>query len=175
MALIYPRMYSLLDMQDNVGIRDDKGRLPMPILLQLSSEKLSRSGIFLLGSAVKLMLYVGPNAPEDSIMQMFGCRIAELEPEYVRRYAWLVLILFLSRFHIYSKTHVFQRALVQSEKETSTAASGTLLAACAASTADTFLSMSSRTPLPCGRGFLKPWYDFAFVSRHDILLSYCSF
>jgi protein transport protein SEC24 len=51
---IYPRFYSLHDLPDAVGLRDENNRLPMPILRQLTAENIDRAGIYLVKTGLDM-------------------------------------------------------------------------------------------------------------------------
>jgi protein transport protein SEC24 len=79
--LIYPRFYSIHDLADGVGSRDDANRLPMPGLKQLSAENVDRTGLYLIKSALDIYLWVGKSADPQRIADLFGVASYENVPD----------------------------------------------------------------------------------------------
>ena len=69
---IYPRFYSLHDMQDHIGLKDERGRLPLPAMMQLSAERLVRHGLFLIASATDIYLFVCEQIHPQLLRDVFG-------------------------------------------------------------------------------------------------------
>ncbi|KAJ3118535.1 COPII subunit [Phlyctochytrium bullatum] len=62
---IHPRFYALHVMDPKVGLPDENDKIVLPPLLNLSSEKLERHGLFLLDNGTEIFIWVGRNiAPE---------------------------------------------------------------------------------------------------------------
>eukprot|EP00040_Diaphanoeca_grandis_P034644 m.215931 g.215931 ORF g.215931 m.215931 type:complete len:998 (-) comp33197_c0_seq1:96-3089(-) len=70
--LIYPRMYPLHNMDGAIGIRDKNNRLPMPVVLQLSSEHFERGGLYLMHNGLYLLLYVQKSSSPELLKELFG-------------------------------------------------------------------------------------------------------
>lgn len=69
---IYPRFYSLHDMQEHIGIKDERGRLPLPPMMQLSAERLARHGLFLIASVTDMYLFVCEQIHPQLLRDVFG-------------------------------------------------------------------------------------------------------
>lgn len=70
---IYPKMYSLHDMPDNVGIPDpETGEIVLPQLCNLSSERLQPYGLYLIDDGQAQFLWVGRDAVPQLIQDVFG-------------------------------------------------------------------------------------------------------
>ncbi|KAF8986187.1 COPII subunit [Entomortierella lignicola] len=68
---IHPRFYSLHDMPENCGTIGSDG-IVMPQPMNLSSERLSRSGLFLLEEGQNIFLWLGRDAFPQMCMDLFG-------------------------------------------------------------------------------------------------------
>ncbi|CAH1404108.1 unnamed protein product [Nezara viridula] len=62
LAYFYPRLYSLLDVEDN---------LPPPCI-RCSSEKMADNGVYLLVNGIYMFLWLGLATPSDWVMSVFG-------------------------------------------------------------------------------------------------------
>lgn len=81
---IYPRFYSLHDLPPQIGVRDERNRVPMPPMLQLSAEKLARHGMFLICNGQDLVIFLGELLDQQLLMDVFNVEHAEeLAPEIV--------------------------------------------------------------------------------------------
>jgi hypothetical protein len=81
--MIYPRLYCLTDMTEAMGLKDERSRLPMPIMQALSAERLSRSGMYLLSSSEAVYVFVGSGCEPSVVQDVFGTDLANVQPEYV--------------------------------------------------------------------------------------------
>ncbi|KAF9920723.1 COPII subunit [Linnemannia zychae] len=68
---IHPRFYSLHDMPENCGTIGELG-IEMPQPMNLSSERLSRSGLFMLDDGQNIFLWVGRDVVPQLCMDLFG-------------------------------------------------------------------------------------------------------
>ncbi|ORZ09707.1 protein transporter SEC24 [Lobosporangium transversale] len=69
--LIHPRFYSLHDMPEHCGTIGPAG-IEMPQPMNLSSERLSRSGLFMLEDGQNIFLWIGRDAVPQLCMDLFG-------------------------------------------------------------------------------------------------------
>ena len=74
---IYPRLYSLHDMDDAAGRPDGSagaapGALRLPTVLNLSAERLAQGGVLLLDNGVELYLWVSRAAQPPLLSALFG-------------------------------------------------------------------------------------------------------
>lgn len=75
---LHPRFYSLHDMPEHCGtINAETGRVEMPQPMNLSSERLSRSGLFMLEDTQNIFLWIGRDAVPQLCMDMFGVETYE--------------------------------------------------------------------------------------------------
>jgi protein transport protein SEC24 len=95
---IYPRMFSIHDMSDNVGlpveetpiqIDDDivagRNRIKLPQIVPLSVDHLTSSGIYLLDNGVDMYLWVGRTADMNAMSSLFDVHSLEgIDPSSVR-------------------------------------------------------------------------------------------
>ncbi len=73
MQYIYPRLYSLHDMPDNVGVPDpDTSQIVPPATLNLSSERFIPYGLYLIDDGQTQFLWVGRDAVPQLLMDVFG-------------------------------------------------------------------------------------------------------
>ncbi|KFY10901.1 hypothetical protein V492_04788 [Pseudogymnoascus sp. VKM F-4246] len=73
MQYIYPRLYSLHDMPDNVGIPDpETNEIVLPSPLNLSSERLVPYGLYLITDGQTQFLWVGRDAVPQLLEDVFG-------------------------------------------------------------------------------------------------------
>eukprot|EP00045_Choanoeca_perplexa_P016813 m.231463 g.231463 ORF g.231463 m.231463 type:complete len:117 (-) comp17366_c0_seq12:644-994(-) len=82
MTMIYPRLYCLTDMTDAMGLKDERSRLPMPIMQALSAERLSRTGMYLLSSSEAVYIFIGSACEANVVKDVFGTDLANVKPEY---------------------------------------------------------------------------------------------
>ncbi|KAF9094767.1 COPII subunit [Mortierella sp. AD031] len=68
---LHPRFYSLHDMPEHCGTIGDSG-IEMPQAMNLSSERLSRSGLFMLEDGQNIFLWIGRDAVPQLCVDMFG-------------------------------------------------------------------------------------------------------
>jgi len=71
-SFIYPRLYAIHNMPDQVGAVDNDGRIMLPVLCNLSSEKLDRGGIFLLEDTQTMYMWVGKQVHAEVMTKLFG-------------------------------------------------------------------------------------------------------
>lgn len=72
-------------MAEHIGKKDERGRLPLPPLMQLSAERLVRHGLFLLASATSIYIFVCEQIHPALLQDVFGVADAqELPLEMVR-------------------------------------------------------------------------------------------
>jgi hypothetical protein len=69
---MYPRMYSLHDMADYVCKKDEKNRLPMPPIVQLSSERMTRGGVYFINTGQEMFMWVSRSVPVQFCIDAFG-------------------------------------------------------------------------------------------------------
>lgn len=69
---MYPRMYSLHDMADYVCKKDEKNRLPMPPIVHLTSEKMSRGGVYFINTGQEMFMWVSRSVPIQFCNDVFG-------------------------------------------------------------------------------------------------------
>ena len=69
---VYPRLYCLTNMTDEVGVLDADNRLPLPVLTQLSAANMMRGGLHLLYNGQELMLWVSREVPPEVCTGVFG-------------------------------------------------------------------------------------------------------
>lgn len=72
-AFVCPRLFALHDMayQRELCLPDQEGRVQLPQTLQLSSAEISRNGIYLLDDSRFVYIYIGPDAAQDLLTDMF--------------------------------------------------------------------------------------------------------
>jgi protein transport protein SEC24 len=69
---VYPRLYCLTNMTDEVGVLDADNRLPLPVLTQLSAANMMRGGLHLLYNGQELLLWVSREVPPEICSGVFG-------------------------------------------------------------------------------------------------------
>ncbi|VDB95508.1 unnamed protein product [Peniophora sp. CBMAI 1063] len=72
LGYLHPNFYSLHNMPDECGVRDQGGRVTMPLLNPLSSERFERHGLFLIEDGQTMFLWVGRDAVPRLIEDVFG-------------------------------------------------------------------------------------------------------
>lgn len=97
MRYIYPRLYSLHDMPDSVGMPDgETGQIILPPAMNLTSERLVPYGLYLIDDGQTQFLWVGRDAVPQLIADVFGVedrsqvhvgkgRVPELEGDFNER------------------------------------------------------------------------------------------
>ncbi|KAI8354974.1 putative ER to Golgi transport-related protein [Mortierella sp. GBAus27b] len=68
---IHPRFYSLHDMPEHCGVTGANG-IELPTALNLSSERLSRAGLFMLEDGQNIFLWIGRDVVPQLCMDLFG-------------------------------------------------------------------------------------------------------
>ncbi|RHZ19897.1 hypothetical protein DYB37_007637 [Aphanomyces astaci] len=71
-SAVYPKMYALHDLTEEVGTLDDKGDLILPAALPPTAEKLDENGLFLLHSSTYLYLFIGAKTNPTLLEEVFG-------------------------------------------------------------------------------------------------------
>jgi len=69
---IYPRLYSLGDMEDMVGVAADNKRMALPVLHQLTAANVRRGGLYLIYTGQHFYLWVGKDVPANILTGVFG-------------------------------------------------------------------------------------------------------
>lgn len=70
---IYPRLYSLGDMEDMVGVTNTENkRMALPVLEQLTAANIKRGGLYLIYTGQELHLWVGKDIPPNILTGVFG-------------------------------------------------------------------------------------------------------
>lgn len=72
LAWIYPRLYNLSTLPEDVGRVNNEGRVVLPASLNLSSEKIDRRSLFLLDTGFSLLLFVPKGVAPETLHEMFG-------------------------------------------------------------------------------------------------------
>ncbi|KAJ6780897.1 hypothetical protein PWT90_05557 [Aphanocladium album] len=73
MRYIYPRMYSLHDMPDTAGVTDgETGQIVLPPPQNLTSERLTPHGLYLIDDGQTQFLWVGRDAVPQLVADVFG-------------------------------------------------------------------------------------------------------
>ncbi|XP_067085209.1 protein transport protein Sec24A [Osmerus mordax] len=72
MLMIHPALYRLDDLSDEGALNISERTIPQPRLLQLSVEKLTREGAFLLDAGSVLYLWVGRSCSPDFLSKVLG-------------------------------------------------------------------------------------------------------
>jgi protein transport protein SEC24 len=76
---MYPRLYALHNLPEDVGLRDEQNRLPMPIVLHASASMIERGGVYLLSNSQYILLYVSRDVSPQHCTDLFGCAYSELK------------------------------------------------------------------------------------------------
>uniref|UniRef100_A0A1X7U3G3 Uncharacterized protein n=1 Tax=Amphimedon queenslandica TaxID=400682 RepID=A0A1X7U3G3_AMPQE len=71
-SFFYPKLYALHTLSDKDTVDSDGEELLAPPILQLSAEKLTRYGIFLMDYGTGIYIWVSKEAPADVINNIFG-------------------------------------------------------------------------------------------------------
>ncbi|PFX31272.1 protein transport protein Sec24A-like [Stylophora pistillata] len=72
MLSIYPKMYPIHELSDEGSLQTKAGLVAKPPIYNLSGEKLTRKGIFLLDTGHAFYIWVGRDAPIDVIQALFN-------------------------------------------------------------------------------------------------------
>ncbi|KAF4015093.1 hypothetical protein G4228_006290, partial [Cervus hanglu yarkandensis] len=81
MLTTHPNLYRVDNLSDEGAISISDRTIPQPPLLQLSVEKLSRDGAFLMDAGSVLMLWVGRNCGQNFLSQVLGVENYALIPQ----------------------------------------------------------------------------------------------
>ncbi|KAJ3208910.1 COPII subunit [Dinochytrium kinnereticum] len=68
---MHPRFYALHLMDQKVGLPDENDKIVMPPLLNLSSEKLERNGIYLLDNSTEIFVWIGRSVAPELCQMIF--------------------------------------------------------------------------------------------------------
>ncbi|XP_019861667.1 PREDICTED: protein transport protein Sec24A-like [Amphimedon queenslandica] len=71
-SFFYPKLYALHTLSDKDTVDSDGEELLAPPILQLSAEKLTRYGVFLMDYGTGIYIWVSKEAPADVINNIFG-------------------------------------------------------------------------------------------------------
>lgn len=69
-AFVYPRLFSLTDLDESVGALDTDGTPHLPISTPLQAEKVDQEKAYLLDNAVSLYVYLGRGTPQGWLQQV---------------------------------------------------------------------------------------------------------
>jgi len=69
---VYPRFYALHNLPEQYGLEDENGNVNLPNVLNLSSEKLDRNGLFLLDNGQILLMRICKAIDPNILHQLFG-------------------------------------------------------------------------------------------------------
>ncbi|KAM4545197.1 protein transport protein Sec24A isoform 2-T2 [Odontesthes bonariensis] len=72
MLMIHPALYRVDDLSDEGALNVNERTIPQPKVLQLSVEKLSREGAFLMDAGIVMYLWIGRNCHPNFLMQVLG-------------------------------------------------------------------------------------------------------
>ncbi|XP_038596522.1 protein transport protein Sec24A [Tachyglossus aculeatus] len=72
MLMTHPNLYRVDNLSDEGALNVSDRTIPQPPILQLSVEKLSRDGAFLMDAGSVMMLWVGKNCGQNFISQVLG-------------------------------------------------------------------------------------------------------
>ncbi|KAM6906960.1 protein transport protein Sec24A isoform 2-T2 [Xenentodon cancila] len=72
MLMIHPALYRIDDLTDEGALNINDRTIPQPKLLQLSVEKLSRDGAFLMDAGMVMYLWIGRNCHANFLTQVLG-------------------------------------------------------------------------------------------------------
>ncbi|XP_061596517.1 protein transport protein Sec24A isoform X2 [Cololabis saira] len=72
MLMIHPALYRIDDLSDEGALNINERIIPQPRLLQLSVEKLSRDGAFLMDAGMVMYLWIGRNCHPNFLTQVLG-------------------------------------------------------------------------------------------------------
>ncbi|XP_024431099.2 protein transport protein Sec24A [Desmodus rotundus] len=80
MLTAHPSLYRVDNLSDEGALNINDRTIPQPPILQLSVEKLSRDGAFLMDAGSVLMLWVGKNCGQNFLSQVLGVQSYALIP-----------------------------------------------------------------------------------------------
>lgn len=69
---IYPKVYSLHDMPDEVGFPDESGHIVLPEPINASASLFERYGLYLIDNTTELFLWIGGDAVSELVTDVFG-------------------------------------------------------------------------------------------------------
>lgn len=69
---IYPKVYSLHDMPDEVGFPDENGHIVLPEPINASASLFERYGLYLIDNTTELFLWIGGDAVSELVTDVFG-------------------------------------------------------------------------------------------------------
>ncbi|XP_040907623.1 protein transport protein Sec24A [Toxotes jaculatrix] len=72
MLMIHPALYRIDDLTDEGALNINERTIPQPRVLQLSVEKLSREGAFLMDAGTVMYLWIGRNCHPNFLTQVLG-------------------------------------------------------------------------------------------------------
>nr|XP_043874300.1 protein transport protein Sec24A isoform X2 [Solea senegalensis] len=81
MLMIHPALYRVDDLTDEGALNINERTIPQPRVLQLSVEKLSREGAFLMDTGMVLYLWIGRNCHPNFLTQVLGVPSYATVPE----------------------------------------------------------------------------------------------
>ncbi|XP_036279701.1 protein transport protein Sec24A isoform X1 [Pipistrellus kuhlii] len=81
MLTTHPNLYRVDNLSDEGALNINDRTIPQPPILQLSVEKLSRDGAFLMDAGSVLMLWVGKNCGQNFLTQVLGVQSYALIPQ----------------------------------------------------------------------------------------------
>ncbi|XP_016042266.1 protein transport protein Sec24A isoform X1 [Erinaceus europaeus] len=81
MLTTHPNLYRVDNLSDEGALNINDRMIPQPPILQLSVEKLSRDGAFLMDAGSALMLWIGKNCGQNFISQVLGVQSHALIPQ----------------------------------------------------------------------------------------------
>ncbi|CAK4152332.1 unnamed protein product [Aphanomyces euteiches] len=71
-SAVYPKMYALHDLTEDVGTLDAQGEMILPTPLPPTAEKLEENGLFLLHASTFLYLFIGAKTNPTLLEEVFG-------------------------------------------------------------------------------------------------------
>ncbi|KAM8834458.1 protein transport protein Sec24A isoform 1-T1 [Synchiropus picturatus] len=83
MLMIHPALYRVDDLTDEGALNINDKTIPQPRVLQLSVEKLSREGAFLMDTGTVIYLWVGRNCSPSFLSQVLGVPNYAAVPEHL--------------------------------------------------------------------------------------------
>ncbi|XP_068187551.1 protein transport protein Sec24A isoform X2 [Antennarius striatus] len=81
MLMIHPSLYRVDDLTDEGALNINERTIPQPRLLQLSVEKLSREGAFLMDAGTEMYLWIGRNCNPNFLNQVLGVPNSSAVPD----------------------------------------------------------------------------------------------
>ncbi|KAF0507910.1 ER to Golgi transport-related protein [Gigaspora margarita] len=77
-ALLYPRLFPVHNLSDQVGYPDQRGIIKLPPLMRVSYARFEENGAYLLENGQVLMFWLGRQVSQDFIRNVFGVESIEL-------------------------------------------------------------------------------------------------